>query len=1389
VVVATCYKSTLNRELLETEPGTIGTGSGCRLWIAHPRNHDKLMPIGSIGELLIEGPTVARGYLNDETKTAKAFIVNPGWCSLLTPDTGVIGTARMYKTGDLVRYNSDGSISYIGRKDTQIKLNGQRIELGEIEFHVSQSFPDGTQSAVELVTPSNRASTKALAVFFSPIDTLLENSTETAQAKLAQAATAGSILLPMDSTRRDICKSAENNLVGALPPYMVPSIFVPIRKMPWTAAGKLDRSLLRSLVQNLSQETMAQYRLTSKMNKKQASTDIEKRILKIVCSVLKLPESAVGIDDNFIRLGGDSISAMRLVAATQLERLDLSVADIFKSPKLMDIATNCRMLEKPASIEKDNQPFELLQQSTSVSQVLDEVSQQCHVPKTQIQDVYPTSNLQKALLTLSIKQAGAYVAQHVLELTPSVSIDRLKSAWEDAVKEINILRTRIVQLTSGDLLQAVLTDDVIHWHDASSLDEVEVDAMRVSGQIGEQLTAYTLVYTSSGKRYLVWTIHHSLYDGWSIALMLQRVQQIYHNEQSGLLQTPYTRFIRYVLGTDVNTTREYWRAKLAGTSAYQFPPQPRSALEGSPHGDTLTHSIQLPPQRRLEHTQANIARTAWAMILAAYTGSDDVVFGETLTGRDIPVAGIANLYGPTLTTVPSRVRINREETVSDLLNMVAVDATDRIPHQHYGLSEIKRINDDSAAACDFQNLLVIQTANEEATDSIWSVYDNDSQSNFFTYPLVIECTMGQTSIDVLAHYHTNVVSTFEVQRLLYGFESILKQLYSVTRVQDIEPFSSQDMDLLREWNGVEPVVVNDTIPALFSKMATIQPNATAISAWDGELTYASLLDLSCGFAQRLVELGVCPGDLIPACLDKSRWAVVAIMGILIAGAGYVPLSPISPISRHQQILEECNPTVMVCSSKYKDDFANLVNRVVCVDDSFIHQLPASKGQLSLKIKGDSICYVIFTSGSTGKPKGVVVEHGAIASSSAAICKGLHISPQSRVFQFCSFVFDVSIAETLAVLTCGATICMPSEEQRTTDVAFAISSLKADWAFLTPTVANLIKGAYQVPTLKTLVTGGEAMTPEIVNKFANSLKLCNGYGPTEGTVFAVTNDQVSTQRDPSIIGRATQSGRSWLTVPSNPQQLAPIGAVAELCIEGPFLARCYLNDPIKTSESFIESPSFLRDNFGSRTSRIYRTGDLVQYLPDGCIRYMGRRDSQVKIAGQRIELGDIEHNLQQDEAIQSAVVQVPKMGLGKNKLVAVISLAKTPEVTPVGQHWNTPIVGPSITSQITGTRERLSDKLPLYMVPTVWIVVHSIPLLASDKVDRKKVGTWLETMDKRAYQDKAVVESTGHALIPATKTAQTLQRIWAKVLGLAVDEVKTDRSWLCKSSSDNTRREY
>jgi amino acid adenylation domain-containing protein len=1079
------------------------------------------------------------------------------------------------------------------------------------------------------------------------------------------------------------------------------------------------------------------------------------------------------------RLGGDSISSMRLVASAQAEQLQLSFIDIFKNPKLADLAKIGSRTDKPVPQEKAVQPFELLRGDyLPTSNVLDEVSQQCRIPKSNVQDAYPTSPLQDALLTLSIKQPGAYVAQHVLTLPISVEITKFKAAWEKAVQEIDILRTRIIQLRSGTFVQAVLAEDPISWQEATSLAEAEGEAPKIPSHLGGHLASYTLVASTSTERYFVWTLHHSLYDGWSIYLMLQRVQQIYQAGVATIPQTPYSQFVEYLVDTDTAASTTYWKNLLAGTEAHQFPQQSHSSLSDTSNGKTLQHSMNVGPHIHADVTPSNVIRAAWALILAAYTGCDDVVFGETLAGRDIAVSGITDICGPTLTTVPTRVRIDSGATVKDLLKTISTNVTDRIPYQHHGLSAIKTIGEDMAAACNFQNLLVIQTENEELAESMWSVHENGEQSNFFTYPFVIECKMGSSHTDILAHYDANVISSWHVQRLLYQFESVLAQLNLATDVRNVAVFSEQDRTLIREWNDYEPGVLEDTIPSLFLKQVASQPDAIAISAFDGEFTYAELSILASQLAQSLVILNIGPEHLVPICLDKSRWAIVAIMAVLFSGAGYVPLSPGDPASRHLQIVEASRASIVLCSPSYAPQFVELVDHVFSVSETAIRRLPACPASFPLRAKSNNACYVIFTSGSTGVPKGVVVEHRSIASNSAAICEGLHISPTSRVFQFCSFLFDVSVGETLAVLTRGATICIPSDEQRTTNLAAAVTALKADWAFLTPSVASTLEGPHVVPTLETLVVGGEAMTSEVINKWASGVKLHNGYGPTEGTVFAITNDRVSAQRDPSNIGHMLKSGRAWLTKPDNPHQLAPVGATAELCLEGPLLARGYLNDSERTSETFIEDPTFLKAFSTAGRSRIYRTGDLVYYDPDGSIHYIGRKDSQIKLAGQRIEIGEIEHHLQADDNIRQVVVQLPKIGPCTKKLTAVISFPGV-DVTNTNQDWRTILSNPDILSRISRARDRLTDLVPSYMVPTIWIAVPSIPSLASTKYDKKQVGLWLEGLNDATYQRILDTESNGETQEPTNNAVTILQAIWAKVLNCSVDKVKPSKSWLCK----------
>jgi amino acid adenylation domain-containing protein/non-ribosomal peptide synthase protein (TIGR01720 family) len=1376
------HKSTLSGKIVNTDPGTIGVPSGCRTWVVHPRNHDKLMPIGSVGELVLEGYTAARGYLGDEVKTASVFIKDPSWAANLGPVEGSTSffTTRMYKTGDLVRYNSNGSISYIGRKDTQIKLNGQRIELGEIEYHVKNKFPEDVQSAVDLVAPASRKETKALAVFFSVDNSYASRASDTIQPASSDHPAADEVLIPMDDQLREMCKTLENSLAGVLPSYMIPSIFIPVARMPWTAAGKLDRNRLRALVQNLTKEALAPFRLSSKINKRMPTTEAERHLQKLFCDVLGLSSTAVGIDDSFIRLGGDSVAAMRLVAAAQAERIELSVIDIFTTPTLNDLAAKFSTRSRTTTAEPAIKPFQLLQQPLARSVVLDEIANQCRVSKDKIQDAYPASPLQEAFVTLSIKQPGAYVAQHILTLSEAIDIKKLKAAWNKAVEETDLLRTRIAQLQSGEFIQVVLAEDPIKWNECLTLEEAEEEAMHTPSHLGGKLGAYTLVRTQAKERYLVWTLHHALYDGWSLPLMLQRVEEIYQTGLSGIPRVPYTKFIKYLQGANREASTRFWKDSLAGAAPYQFPQQSHTASDQAPNGQVLQHTAQLPPHRHSDITPSTVIRAAWALLLASYTGSDDVVFGETLTGRDIAVSGITDVCGPTLSTVPTRVNLNRNGTVLELLQNIAKNVTDRIPHQHFGLAEIKRIDQDAAGACGFQNLLAVQTGSQGPTESMWKFHNTGIQTNYFTYPLVVECNAGSTTVDITAYYDANILSSWQTQQLLYQFDTILNQLHSVVRIHNIRALSDQDIQLVHQWNSNEPVVVEDTIPSLFLKQASSRPHATAVSAWDGDFTYAELRDLASRLAQELIKHGAGPEKLVPLCVDKSKWAVVAIMGILLSGAAYVPLSSDHPAQRHRQIMQDCNATVAVCSPAYQSRFKDMVAKVLSVNESSIRGLPTRQGSVPLRAKPNNVCYVLFTSGSTGTPKGVVIEHRAIASSSAAICEALSMKSSSRVFQFGAFVFDASVMEILTTLTCGAAVCIPSEEDRTSDIAGAINKLKATWTCLTPSVANVIPSPEAVPSLKTFASGAEALTPETIKKWGSGLQLLNAYGPTEGSVVAVANDQVSKQRDPSNIGHVLQSGRAWVVNSEDPHYLAPIGAVGELCIEGPLLARGYLNNQAKTAESFVENPRFI-SNFVPKTTatRIYRTGDLVRYGPDGSIHYVGRKDNQVKLAGQRMELGEIEHHIQVHDIIHQAVILLPKSGPGKRKLTAVVSFRDmaNANIPAKDEQWNTPLSGADVLRKIDKAKSRLNDLLPSYMVPTVWAAVHRIPVLASAKLDRKQVANWFEGMEKETYGRILELENSTLPVGPSTETAKKMQQIWAKVLNVPSASIKMNQSWL------------
>ncbi|KAL1965991.1 hypothetical protein VTN77DRAFT_4931 [Rasamsonia byssochlamydoides] len=1381
VVCAGCTKVNMNGEILDTDPATIGKALGGRSWIVDPLGTDRLVPVGAIGELVIEGPTVARGYLNNEKKTSEVFIQDPQW----TKHDGLRGLvkqgARMYRTGDLVHYNPDGTLSYVARMDMQIKLNGQRIELGEIEYQCGRYLPEHTHLAVDLVAAGTKSYAKKLAMFFTA------QINDDTQGGLGRSTHRDQLLLPMSETIHDTVRTLEKSLSGVLPSYMIPQLFFPVSSLPCTSSGKLDRRKLHGEVQALSMDSLKSYTLSNSVKRETPRDKMEQALQSLWEAVLNIPSSSIGIDDSFFKLGGDSITAMKLVGLARSRGIELSVVDIFRCPVLKDMAGKCGSFKEKGQSQLE--PFSLLKAAEPIDLIINEVSTQCRIDPGMVADIYPCSPLQEGLITLSIKQPGAYVAQNVLRLSNGVDIPKFKAAWQQLVDKFDILRTRIVHTASANFLQVVLREQPITWHTAESLEEIAEETTRVPEHEGGLLTRYTLVQEKDSSAYhFVWSIHHALYDGWGLSILLKRVEDIYFGRSSGQVNTSYATFIDYLQQRDVAASDRFWASYLWAISPVSFPQEISRPSSGQDHDTkTLCGATEISQSIfSLNLTTPALIRAAWALVVANRTRSNDVCFGETLTGRNVDVSGITEIAGPILTTVPTRIQVNPQAKITDYLAEVQRISTEMIPHQHSGLQHIRRLSEDAALACDFQNLLIVQTAEDEANDELWQAQNDAQMKNFFTYPLVVECKVSNTQIENSVHYDEGVISGWEVERLLQQFSYVLRQLSAVTesdsrQLDKVDMISPEDKEEISLWNIRRPQCIEQCIHEIFQQRCLSQPGAPAVCAWDGELTYSELNEYASRLAMHLRSLGVGPEVFVPLCLDKSAWTIVTMMGVLIAGGAVVPLDPSHPLSRHQEIVKELDANVILHSPNYSDRYSGIVQKAVPIDEGMIKSLQSISGRSrhTNSATSSNAAYAIFTSGSTGRAKGITIEHRAFVSSSMAFGPAMKMNSTSRVLQFASLSFDAALMEIFTTLTTGGCVCVPSEEERLRDISGAICRMHVSWTLLTPSVANLIDPA-TVPCLKVLVCGGEAMSPEVIARWTGHVEVINAYGPSEASVVATVNANVSSEK-PSCIGYGISPTLTWVVDPEDHDQLCPLGTVGELALEGPTLARGYLNDVLKTTAAFVENPAWAA-TFPSPTSaprRIHKTGDLVKYNPEGSLEYVGRKDNQVKLHGQRMDLGEIEHRLDTDPRVRHVIVLMPKTGFFQERLISVLSLNSLSAEYTVLSAGACELVNKDarVDSELAEIRNRLSTQLPSYMVPQAWAVVKHLPMLVSGKLDRKKVQCWVEDIPEETYRQIVGAVENDESNMEATGVASMLQEIWAQVLNVPREKVKLNQSFL------------
>ncbi|KAL4935193.1 hypothetical protein BDV06DRAFT_229051 [Aspergillus oleicola] len=1374
---------------LDDDSNSIGTAVCGRAWIVDPTNHNRLLPVGAVGELVLEGYNIARGYLNNDKKTEEAFIKKPQWCR-----TGGLGdvtrhTGRMYRTGDLVRYKSDGNICFISRMDTQVKLNGQRIELEEIEQQCALLSPESTQVAVDIVVPETKVVAKSLAAFF----TVEGNETPSAA---PEQGVSSSVLLPLSDSIQGTVTSLHDSLCEALPQIMIPRFYFPVRYLPLGTTGKLDRKGLRAMVQSLSSKQLKPYMISNSSSTQAAVKTEDSTLRDLWAEVLNIEPGFVSVEDSFFGLGGDSFSAMKLVGAARAHEMSLTVAKIYEHPILKDMIKCCEEVTEVVA-QPHLERFSLVPESAPVRDILEEVTEQCGITEESISDIYPCSALQEGLLTLSIKNRGAYVARAIYRLATDVDLDKFKASWQQVADEFDILRTRIVHTEAAGFLQVVLERERISWTLETTLDNVEDEAVEDSGAL---LAKYAIIQLGPSDRYFAWTVNHALYDGWNIGPMLKRVEDIYFNSSNANSTVPYKFFINHLLQRDMQKSDDFWRSYLGELSCEPFPFQKTKDSDSPRHGGIQRSSIEISRvHRAADITVPEVIRAAWALVLSSHTGSGDVCYGETLMGRNIDMPGITDVAGPVLTTVPMRIRVDKKLRVTQYLHDVRQMTTSMIPHQHHGLQRIQKLGGDVALACNFQNLLVIQSDDDQVNQNIWSAEHQQTRGDFFTHPLVVECQLSGSRIEIRAHHDVLALDDWQAARLIGQFGFVFEQLLRVSRdspmtVGGIDFTSPLDKRDITSWNKRQVRGVDKCAHDIIRENALSQPQAPAVCSWDGELSYGELLELASPFATYLMSCGVGPEKFVPVCLDKSVWAMVMILSVLLAGAAFVPLDPSHPTSRHREILEEIGADIILCSPQLRSRYMGCVSTIIPVSKEIItaYSTVTTIRNQQVSPTPSNMAYAIFTSGSTGRPKGIVIDHRAVCSSILGFAPVIHLSKDSRVFQFASLTFDAAILETLGTLMLGGCICVPSEDERLNDIPGAMQRMRVTWTFLTPSVANILEPS-SVPSLQILTCGGEALSRDVVAKWGQKVKFLGGYGPTETVVFALVNSNF-VDHGFACIGYGLPNSLTWVVDPDDHNRLAPLGAVGELCLEGPVLAREYLNNPTKTADTFVEQPAWIK-NFPSSSNsprRIYKTGDLVKYNHDGSIEYLGRKDHQVKVNGQRMELGEIEHRVLESPNVRNAVVILPKTGPLRNRLVGVVCLKSLTSNTSMITTGACELVSQKEMLRV-GHRETnvikngIETKLPPYMVPQVWAVVNNIPMLVSGKLDRKRVTSWLEQIEDSLYDrimqdyDNTTTEASEEAEEEVKDNEDTvptiIRDIFAQVLNIPAHKVDTSRSFI------------
>ncbi|KAF2449195.1 nonribosomal peptide synthetase-like protein [Karstenula rhodostoma CBS 690.94] len=779
--------ATYNNTVGEKAYISMGKGTGCSVWVVDPTDHNKLVPPGVVGELLIEGPIVGYGYLNNPEKTKEVFIENPGFLTAGSPNTpGRRG--RLYKTGDLVRYDPDGNgeVIFVGRGDQQVKLRGQRIELAEIEFNMLKNLPPNTRVAAEVIKPGGTGEPTLIAFVTEPKEDNQEHLD-------------GDLFTISSTSFQKALQGMTAQLSKDLPVYMVPSAYIPLWKMPLLVSWKTDRKQLRDIGSSITRQDLRKFSAAIS-SKSEPKTEMALRLEKLWAKVLG-GDADFNVSDNFFSMGGDSLRAMKLVAASREENIALSVPDIMLNPTLAAMAAKAKPMRADQAMEVLT--FSMIPETWSRESIRTETAETCNTEPGSIEDVYPCTPLQEGLMALSAKFVDAYVAQRVVEL-PVDAAEKLVKAIEVVVHSAPILRTRIANISSHGLFQVVLQDGGLRREHGENLAEYLEQDREEHMDLGTALFRYGIVSkTGNDKAHVVLTSHHAIYDGWSMPLIFERVNRAYKG-----LEVPrpvgFNHFIKYLCELDPSASQQYWRELLDGASPHQFPSLPHKGYI-TRADSLLEHYVKVPATAKSKFTVATTIRGAWALVSSLYMGHKDIVFGETLTGRSAQVAGIEEIEGPMITTVPIRTRIDSNTQISRYLDAVHTQTVQQMPHEHFGLQNIRRVSREAREVCELRTGLVLHPKEDNVPEATSNIEDapanrflpsDDAEAarealKFNTYALMLVCTLDENGFLIMASFDSKCIGSPVMERVLKVLDRVVtafletpeKQLGSATTLE------------------------------------------------------------------------------------------------------------------------------------------------------------------------------------------------------------------------------------------------------------------------------------------------------------------------------------------------------------------------------------------------------------------------------------------------------------------------------------------------------------------------------------------------------------------------------------------------------------------------------